>query len=114
MNILLKIKSFFRRPKKESFNLIFQEYLKIKADLQASDIKVNGEGINFKVSYQGSVVPFWLVCESDIPAGKAELRVQDTLTTIAVGLASGLNLVEISQMMRTSSTSSLDITNKTS
>ncbi len=82
--------------------MIFQDYLKIKNELQISDIKMNGEGINFKVSYRGSVVPFWLLAESVITAEKAKAKIQEVLAVIAVGLAIDLNLVEISQILKKS------------
>jgi len=102
VNIFSKIKSFFKKPQKESFGLIFQDYLKIRVELQVSDIKMNGAGINFKVSYRGSVVPFWLVAESGITVEKAKTKVQEILAVIAVGLAIDLNLVEISQILKKS------------
>jgi len=107
MNFLSKIKSFFKKPQKESFGLVFQDYLKIRAELQVSDIKMNGQGINFKVSYRGSIVPFWLITEPGITAEKAKLKIQDALALVAVGLAIDLNLVEISQALKNLRTSDI-------
>lgn len=106
MKIPATIKSFFqkfgfRKTRKESSGLILDDYLKIRTELRASDIKANGNGINFKVNYRGSVVPFWLAYEPGDSAEKSDLKVQDTLAVIAVGLMSDLNLVEISQILKT-------------
>jgi len=101
-NIFSKIKSYFRKPKplnKEPLSLVFQDYLKIKSELQVSDIKLNG-GINFKINYQGSIVPFWLAADSGITEETAEPKIQEALRIISVSLAHGLNLVEISQSLR--------------
>lgn len=116
MKFLSKIKSYFEKPKilnKESLSQVFQDYLKIKTELQVSDIKLNGReassasaggepllGINFKVSYQGSIVPFWLAGEPGITQEVIEAKIQNALTMIAVGLALNLNLVEISQALK--------------
>lgn len=107
MNIFLRIKSFFKKPQKKSVGLIFQDYLKIRAELQVSDIKMNGQGINFKVSYRGSVVPFWLVGEPGITAEKAKSKIQEALVVVAMGLAIDSNLVEISQALKNFRTSDI-------
>jgi len=101
------MKSFLKKPQKESFGLIFQDYLKIRAELQVSDIKMNGEGINFKVSYRGSVVPFWLAGEPGITAEKAKSKIQEALAVVAMGLTIDLNLVEISQALKDFRTSDI-------
>ena len=106
MKIPATIKSFFeklgfKKTRKEFSGLILDDYLKIRTELRASDIKANGNGINFKVNYRGSVVPFWLAYESGASAEKSDLKVQDALAVIAVGLMSDLNLVEISQILKT-------------
>lgn len=93
---------FFKKQEKSPKELsgeIFQNYLKIKTELQVSDIKLNG-GINFKVNYRGSVVPFWLVADAEITQEVAEAKIRDVLPTVAVGLALNLNLVEISQTLK--------------
>lgn len=106
MDIISKIKSCFRPSKlsaKEgsesagkALELIFKEYLRIKDEIKVSDFKLNG-GINFKIDYQGSIVPFWLAVEPAATQLIVEKELQDALSSIAVGLALGLNLVEISQ-----------------
>ncbi|MDP3995956.1 MAG: hypothetical protein Q8P74_01780, partial [bacterium] len=63
MKFLLTIKSFFKkfdskRVGKEPSDLASEDFLKIKAEIQISDVNVSNEGINFKVNYHGSVVPF--------------------------------------------------------
>ena len=105
MDFFSKIKFFFKKPQKDAFGLIFEDYLKIRAELKVSDIKINGQGINFKVNYRGSIVPFWLVQEEGITAEKAKIKAQESLTIIAVGLAVDLNLVEISQILKKSQNS---------
>ena len=102
MNIFQNIKLFFKKPQKEAFGLIFEDYLKIRAELKVSDIKTDEQGINFKVNYRGSIVPFWLVQKEGITAEKAKIKAQESLTIIAVGLAVDLNLVEISQILKKS------------
>jgi hypothetical protein len=105
MKILAAIKSFFGKinpaeNRREFSGRVLQDYLKIKTELRASDINVNSNGINFKVNYHGSVVPFWLACDDGVSAEKSDLKVQDALADIAVGLVSNLNLVEISQILK--------------
>jgi UDP-N-acetylmuramate-alanine ligase len=64
-----------------------------RADFFASDLKFN-HGINFKVNYKGSVVPFWL----GGTFGKEQIYT--ALAAAAVGTIFGKNLVEISQEMK--------------
>jgi len=88
MNIFSKL---FKKTKTElPIEQIFQNSLKIKAEIQISDVKVNG-GMNFKITYKGSTVPFWMA---------KNIEISDALSTIAVGLALDLNLVEISQALQ--------------
>jgi len=63
------------------------------ADFVATDIKLNF-GINFKVNYKGSIVPFWL----ERTFGKEQIY--SALAAIAVGSVLDLNLVEISQNLK--------------
>ena len=65
-----------------------------KADLRATDLHINSEGVNFKVDYQGSIVPFWLKNISE----KEELY--NILAAVAVGIILNINLVEISQKLK--------------
>ncbi len=63
------------------------------ADLRATDIS-SRLGINFKVNYQGSFVPVWLEGASE------KEQIYSALAAIAVGVILGLNLVEISQILK--------------
>lgn len=65
-----------------------------KADLQVSDLNINSEGVNFKINYQGNIVPFWLKNIS------GREQIYNILPAIAVGLIMNMNLVEISQILR--------------
>lgn len=67
----------------------FQE----RADFQATDIKLNS-GTNFKINYQGNIVPIWL----DKLFGKEQIY--SALVAAAVGTIFDLNLVEISQALK--------------
>ncbi len=63
------------------------------ADFRVSDIRSNG-GTNFKVNYQGKVIPFWL---------KESLLREEIYSTVCAALVAtifGLNLVEISQALK--------------
>ena len=64
-----------------------------KADLRASDVRLN-MGTNFKVSYQGNIVPVWL----EKLFGKEQIYA--ALSAVAVGTIFDLNLVEISQALK--------------
>ena len=66
-----------------------------KDNFQASDIKENGR-TNFKISYDGKVVPVWLEKSTDKEGISAALAVA------TVGTIFGLNLVEISQALKSS------------
>ena len=116
MNIFSKIKYYFK-PKtelsKEELYQVFQNHLKIRSELQVSDVRINGQevssasaggeplrGINFKVNYKGSIVPFWLNSGSASSGEAADIKIQNALTVIAMGLVLKLNLVEISQALK--------------
>ena len=86
-----KIKSFFVESEKKPFNRFCSDYLKIKGELAVSDVHVSGQELNFKVSWRGSTVPFWV---------SSKYQVSDIVSIIAAGLAFGLNLVEISQELK--------------
>lgn len=82
------------REMKDETNLFsltfgFQE----KTDFRASDLKLNS-GINFKINYQGNIVPIWL----DYLFGKEQIY--SALAAAVVGIIFDLNLVEISQALR--------------
>jgi len=67
----------------------FQE----RADLRASDIKING-GTNFKINYKGNIVPVWL----ERLFGKEQIY--SALAGVGIGIIFDLNLVEISQALK--------------
>ena len=72
------------------------------ADFQVTDVKING-GTNFKVNYQGKIVPIWLM------GTKSPEEIYPVLAAVAIGTALGLNLIEISQILK-----EVDICNKKS
>lgn len=63
------------------------------ADFQATDIKLN-TGTNFKLNYGKNVVPVWL----DYLFGKEQIY--SALSAISVGIILDLNLIEISQVLK--------------
>jgi len=69
----------------------FQE----KANFQASDVKENSR-INFKISCDGKGVPVWLEKSTD------KDKISSALAAATVGTIFGLNLVEISQSLKSS------------
>jgi UDP-N-acetylmuramoyl-tripeptide--D-alanyl-D-alanine ligase len=73
----------------QTFTFGFSE----RADFFASDLRFN-QGINFKVNYKGSTVPFWL----EGTFGKEQIYT--ALVVAAVGTIFGKNLIEISQAMK--------------
>ncbi len=70
-----------------------------KNDVFASDIKLNG-GINFKVNYNGSFVPFWTASFADMSLENNKKQIYPILAVVCVGTVFGLNLVEISQSLK--------------
>ncbi|MBU2635178.1 hypothetical protein KJ841_01730 [Patescibacteria group bacterium] len=79
-------------------NVCVAEYLTYgfykKADLQISDLNVTSDGTNFKINYQGNIVPFWF------KESLEKEHIYSILSAIAVGVVSDINLVEISQSLR--------------
>ena len=59
-----------------------------------ADIRATAVGANFKISYQGNVVPVWLENLAD------QEQVYAALAASAVGEALGLNLVQVSEALR--------------
>lgn len=72
------------------FTFGFQE----AADFQASDININQRGTNFKINYQGNIVPVWL----KNLFGKEQIY--SALAGVCAGLALDINLVEASQALK--------------
>lgn len=68
----------------------FQE----KAEVKATDINISREGTNFKINYQGNIVPFWLKNLFD------KEEIYNVLAAICAGLISEINLVDISQSLK--------------
>lgn len=91
MNFLERIKTFLAKSRKRPFKQFCTEYLKIKTELRLSDVNISGTELNFKISWRGKVVPFWV---------SSKYQTSDMVDLIAVGLASGMNLVEISQELK--------------
>jgi len=67
------------------------------ADLRVTDIKFNHE-TNFKINYKGNIVPVWL------KGILSKEQIYDTLATASVGTIFNLNLIEISQTLKSSQT----------
>ena len=82
-----------RKFKEKTWLQILTFGFKEGADFQATDIKINGD-TNFKINYQGKIVPFWL------GGAKSHKEIYSVLTAIATGTALNLNLVEISQSLK--------------
>lgn len=68
----------------------FQE----NAQLQVSDFHTNKIGTNFKINFQGNIVPIWL----ENLFGRANIYA--ALAAVSCGLQLDLNLVEISQALK--------------
>lgn len=64
------------------------------ASLRATEINTNLDGTNFKIDYQGNIVPFWL----RNLFGKEQIY--SALAAISVGIIKDINLVEISQALK--------------
>lgn len=65
-----------------------------KSDIAATDLNVTSEGINFKLNYEGYTVPFWLSNVS------SKSSIYNALSSAGVATALGVNLVEVSQILR--------------
>jgi len=64
------------------------------ADLKISDLNQGDDAINFKIHFQGNIVPIWM-------KGKwKKNEILYILTAIACALELGLNLIEISQSLK--------------
>ncbi len=68
--------------------------LTLDADVAVSDINESEEITNFKLNYKGSSIPVWMKNIS----GKNELY--DVLPAVCVGALSGLNSLEISEILK--------------
>ncbi len=65
-----------------------------RADVQATALNIDSEGINFKANYEGYTVPFWLQKIS----GKS--YVYNALAAVGVATVFDVNLVEVSQALK--------------
>lgn len=65
-----------------------------RADLQVTDVNVDENGTNFKINYQGNIVPFWF------REYLKRKHIYSILSAIAVGIIHNMNLVEISQSLK--------------
>jgi hypothetical protein len=90
MHFLSTLKSYFKG----------QEIAVIRESISASDINIINSRINFKISYRGSLVPFWMDGQDGMTQQEAGSQVEEILGKIAQKIASGKNLVEISQELR--------------
>jgi len=78
---------------KEEFSEVYGFGFNKKSDFQATDMKINSN-TNFKLNYQGSIIPFWL-------EGRKEKKdVYSVLAGSSLGKILGLNLVSISEEMK--------------
>lgn len=68
----------------------------VGASFKASDVNITSEETNFKVNYEGGVVPFWL------PGPCSKEQIYCALSAAVVGKIKGMNLVEISQILKSS------------
>ena len=96
----------------------FQE----KADIWISDVNSDINETNFKINYQGKIVPIWIaptpngdmqIREANLPpsrfkrdgnprygVGVGKEQIYASISAAAIGIIFGLNLVEISQALR--------------
>lgn len=84
------IKEICSNTKVSNFTFGFEE----KADFKASDVHING-GLNFKLNYSGKIIPIWQNnSDNDYAYG--------ALIASCIGTILGFNLVEISELLKSS------------
>lgn len=67
---------------------------KENVDFNVSDVNITSQGINFKINYRGSTVPFWA-------SGSFNEKDAEIIAGIAaVAVSRGMNLVEASQKIK--------------
>ncbi len=96
-----------RNLKKESISHILTFGFYEGADIRATDVNSEGGLVNFKLNYEGGFIPIWLKLplesqEKELSAealAKAEI-IYPTLIAASIGTIAGLNLVEISQGLK--------------
>ncbi len=80
--------------KKDEYSNIFTYGARADADFNIGDINIDSNDINFKLSYKGSSVPFWI-------KGKyKEEEIESLAGIIGLLVLKGMNLVEISEKMK--------------
>jgi len=82
------IKEICGNTKVSNFTFGFEE----RADFKASDVHING-GLNFKLNYNGKIIPMWQNHSSNDYAYGA-------LVASCIGIILDFNLVEISELLK--------------
>lgn len=83
-----------RLIKNESSVPVFTFGFQEGSDLMVSDITQSDEGVNFKINHEGSIVPVWINSALD------KEMIYAVLAAACCGLVLGLNLIEISQALK--------------
>ncbi len=78
---------------KDNFSEVYSFGFSKKSDFQGTDMKINDD-TNFKINFQGNIIPFWLKGKND------EKKVSAVLAGIALGKMLDLNLVNISRKIK--------------
>ncbi len=63
------------------------------ADVLATDVNLGEKEANFKINFQGSSIPFWIKNIFD------KENLYNALEAVTFGIAGGMNMVEISQII---------------
>lgn len=83
-----------RKIKGESLCRILTFGISGGADIFATDINFSEEGTNLKINYEGKTVPFWFRKKI------TDREISIILAAILISVLNGLNLVEISQILK--------------
>jgi len=83
-----------RRMRADSKAQILTYGFEENANLKTSDININKSETNFKINYEGSIVPFWLAKKMD------KEEISNIMAVLLYGIVKKINLVEISQSLR--------------
>jgi len=86
-----------RNLKKETVSNILTFGFYEGADIRATDINSGNEMVNFKLNYEGGFIPVWLKASSEM---EEKETIYSTLIVASIGTIVGLNLVEISQSLK--------------
>lgn len=87
-------KSILRKIKNEILVQLLTYGFQEEADFRATDVKRSEQETNFKINYEGGIVPFWLKSIFQ------EKEIYNVLASICVGTIKGINLVAMSQVLR--------------